>query len=68
MKSCHTRSAGSSARRQDVADRDIFDEFGVEVRAGVGGAEDVGEDEFGFGVFEASFAALYDERGGVSEG
>ena len=54
----HTCSTGTAARRQDVADSDVFDKGGVEVDLAVNGAEDAREDLLGPCVFEAALLAL----------
>jgi hypothetical protein len=66
VEGCHACCGGASACGEDVADCDVFDEAGVEVGAGVGCAEDGGEEVFRVGVFEAAFARLDVGRRGVS--
>jgi len=54
----HASGGGASPWRKNVADRDVFDELGVQADLGVGCAQDVGEDELGLGVLEPSLPAL----------
>ena len=58
MQRGHASGGGASSWRENVADGDVFDELGVQADLGVGCAQDVGEDEFGLGVFEPSLPAL----------
>ena len=58
MESSHTSGGSTSTGREDIANSDVVDEFGVEGDLLVGGTEDVGEDELGFGVLEATLLSL----------
>ena len=58
MEASHACSIGTAARRQDVADSDVFDKNGVEVDLAVNGAEDARENLFGPRVFKAALLAL----------
>ena len=58
VEASHACSIGTAARRQDVADSDVFDKNGVEVDLAVNGAEDARENLFGPCVFKAALLAL----------
>lgn len=54
----HAGSGCAAARREDVADGDIFDERRVERDLRVDGLEDCAQDLLGKGVLETAFATL----------
>lgn len=55
---CGAEFGGSAAWGEDAADCNVFDEVGVDPRAGDYGFEGADEEVGGLGVFEAAFAAF----------
>jgi hypothetical protein len=62
VESGHRSRGSASTGREAIANSDAVDEFGVEGDLLVGGTEDVGEDELGFSILEATLLALDIER------
>ena len=54
----HTSSDGSSTRRTDISNRNVFDQGGVEFSALVNSSEDLGKVFLRKSVFETTLATL----------
>lgn len=58
MESGHAGSTGTSSSGENVANRDVLDEFRIEVNVCVGSAENMGEEKFRMSILPTTLSCL----------